>query len=80
MAGLLHASKVHGTMRGMRVAVLIFITALASFTLGALYSSLRGDQTEVIHVPRELEYETIEGIPFFMRDSLTAVRCGHTCL
>ena len=58
-------------VRTLRIATLLLVTAVSSFTLGALYASLHSPQIEPA-----IEELKPDKIPFFLRDSLSTVRCA----
>lgn len=53
----------------MRIAVMLLITAVSSFMLGTLYTSLHGKPAD----SRQDDFER-PSVPFFLRDSISAVR------
>ena len=74
MAGAMLAYKhVNGPARTVRIAIMMIGTAVACFFAGALYSSLSfGEEGPELNMYLP---SAPDGMPFFMRDSLTAVRC-----
>jgi hypothetical protein len=58
-------------VRALRIASLLLVTAVTSFIIGALFASVPQKAVQVDNGPDELKPEKI---PFFLRDSLSAVR------
>jgi hypothetical protein len=58
-------------LKTIRVAVMLLVTAAASFMLGTLYTSLHGKPAE----SRKVDLEP-QSIPFFLKDSISDVRYG----
>jgi hypothetical protein len=61
--------RVNG-LRALRISSLLLVTAVSSFMLGALFASLPGNTK----VDPSVEALKSDKIPFFLRDSLSAVR------